>query len=155
MPFSLLLLAALSSLLPSSCVSSLDDQGRTLLAWKESLSGAAALATWSPAAPSPCQWVGVFCDTGNRVVEIRLISVDLQGPLPSNFQALSSLRALTISFTNISGEIPVEFGDYAGLELVDLSNNHLSGEIPPEICKLSKLQTLRPERHIAGRDREL
>ncbi|KAI4307824.1 hypothetical protein L6164_030963 [Bauhinia variegata] len=140
--FSFTLLLSINTLLFSCCYS-INEQGQALLAWKNSLNSTAdALASWNPSDPSPCSWYGVHCNLGGDVVEISLKALDLQGSLPSNFQALQSLKILVVSSTNITGTIPKEIGDYQELILIDLSDNSLSGEIPEEICRLSKLQSL-------------
>ncbi|CAL1365672.1 unnamed protein product [Linum trigynum] len=129
---------------------SIDTQGQALLTWKNSFlnssasstASAAALSSWDPSHPNPCNWFGIRCNPSHSVVEITLRSIDLQGPLPWNLQSLPDLRSLVLSSTNLTGSIPKEFGDYKELTLIDLSDNSLSGEIPVEICRLTKLQTL-------------
>ncbi|KAF8391699.1 hypothetical protein HHK36_024008 [Tetracentron sinense] len=125
------------------CCFSIDEQGQALLSWKNILNSSTdALRTWNPSDPSPCNWFWVVCNLNGEVVQISLKSVDLQGPLPSNFQPLKSLKTLILSSTNLTGPIPKEFGEYLELGLIDLSNNAISGEIPVEICSLRKLQSL-------------
>ncbi|KAF8391703.1 hypothetical protein HHK36_024012 [Tetracentron sinense] len=125
------------------CFFSIDEQGQALLSWKNILNSSTdALRTWNPSDPSPCNWFGVVCNLNGEVVQISLKSVDLQGPLPSNFQPLKSLKTLILSSTNLTGPIPKEFGEYLELDLIDLSTNAISGEIPVEICSLRKLHSL-------------
>uniref|UniRef100_A0A7N0RCF3 non-specific serine/threonine protein kinase n=1 Tax=Kalanchoe fedtschenkoi TaxID=63787 RepID=A0A7N0RCF3_KALFE len=125
------------------CCFSIEDQGRALLEWKKSLNiSGDALKSWSSLDQSPCNWVGVRCNSNGDVVELSLKSMDLQGPLPSNLQALKSLKTLVLSSTNLTGAIPKQLGDYHGLTIIDLSDNSLTGEIPVEICGLSRLETL-------------
>ncbi|XP_047156213.1 leucine-rich repeat receptor-like serine/threonine-protein kinase RGI4 [Vigna umbellata] len=142
--FSFTLLLSLNSLLffPCCCYS-LDEQGQTLIAWKNNLNITSdVLPSWNPSASSPCNWFGVYCNSQGEVVEINLKSVNLQGSLPSNFQPLRSLKFLILSSTNLTGRIPKEIGDYLELTFVDLSGNSLFGEIPEEICSLRKLMSL-------------
>ncbi|KAL3364806.1 hypothetical protein AABB24_013531 [Solanum stoloniferum] len=137
-PFLLLLLLFLSS-----CYS-LDVQTQTLLAWKKTLNITSndALTSWDSLDKSPCNWFGINCNSNGHVVSISLKSVDLQGPLPSNFQPLKFLNTLVLSSVNLSGPIPKEFGDYLELKFIDISDNSITGVIPQELCKLIKLQTL-------------
>lgn len=123
---------------------SIDIQGQVLLAWKNSLNGSSgdALHSWKASDHSPCTWLGIHCNPNAQVVKIIFKSVDLQGPLPSNFQPLKLLNTLILSSTNLTGTIPKEFGDYLELTLIDISDNAISGEIPVEISKLHKLQSL-------------
>ncbi|KAB5534965.1 hypothetical protein DKX38_018051 [Salix brachista] len=140
--FSFTLLLSINSLFFHSCYS-IDEQGQALLAWKNSLNTSTdALNSWNPFDSSPCKWFGVHCNSNGNIIEINLKGVDLQGPLPSNFQPLNSLKSLILSSANLTGGIPKAFGDYLELTLIDLSDNSLSGEIPEEICRLRKLQTL-------------
>ncbi|CAB4312192.1 unnamed protein product [Prunus armeniaca] len=139
--FSITLLLSINSLF-FSCYS-IDEQGQALLAWKNSLNGSTdALKSWNPLDTSPCNWFGVRCSSNGEVVEITLKELDFQGPLPSNFQSLKSLKTLILSSSNLTGTIPKEFGQYRELSFVDVSGNSLSGEIPEELCRLNKLQTL-------------
>ncbi|XP_049375740.1 LRR receptor-like serine/threonine-protein kinase RGI3 [Solanum verrucosum] len=137
-PFLLLLLLFLSS-----CYS-LDVQTQTLLAWKKTLNMTSndVLTSWDSLDKSPCNWFGISCNSNGHVVSISLKSVDLQGPLPSNFQPLKFLNTLVLSSVNLSGPIPKEFGDYLELKFIDISDNSITGVIPQELCKLIKLQTL-------------
>ncbi|KAJ6980632.1 LRR receptor-like serine/threonine-protein kinase [Populus alba x Populus x berolinensis] len=140
--FSFTLLLSINSLFFPSCYS-IDEQGQALLAWKNSLNTSTdVLNSWNPLDSSPCKWFGVHCNSDGNIIEMNLKSVDLQGPLPSNFQPLKSLKSLILSSTNLTGAIPEAFGDYLELTLIDLSDNSLSGEIPEEICRLRKLETL-------------
>ncbi|KAA8523526.1 hypothetical protein F0562_009949 [Nyssa sinensis] len=140
--FSFTLLLSINFLFFSSCYS-IDVQGQALLTWKNSLNSSTdALRSWNYADQSPCNWFGIHCNSNGEVVKISLKSVDLQGPLPSNFQSLKSLNTLILSLTNLTGTIPKEFGEYHELSLIDISDNSISGGIPEEICSLSKLQNL-------------
>ncbi|KAL8243331.1 hypothetical protein R6Q59_009589 [Mikania micrantha] len=127
---------------PFACTS-IDLQGQALLQWKNTLiSPTNALNSWNPSDSIPCNWVGIQCNSNSQVVGINLISVDIQGALPSNLQSLKFLNSLVISSTNLTGEIPKEFGDYLELETIDVSDNSITGSIPPEIGNLSNLKNL-------------
>ncbi|KAM1341255.1 hypothetical protein ACFX15_005482 [Malus domestica] len=141
--FSITLLLSINSLFFFSSCYSIDEQGQALLSWKNSLNGSTdALRSWNPSDTSPCSWFGVRCSSNGEVEEITLKALNFQGPLPSNFQRLKSLKTLVLSSTNLTGTIPKEFGEYRELSVIDLSGNSLSGEIPEEICSLNKLQTI-------------
>ncbi|XP_010246551.1 PREDICTED: probable LRR receptor-like serine/threonine-protein kinase At4g26540 [Nelumbo nucifera] len=139
---SITFLVSINSLFFFSCLS-IDEQGQALLTWKNSLNSSVdALVTWNPSDSKPCNWFGIICNANGEVVQLNLKSVNLQGPLPSNFHSLKSLNTLILSTTNLTGPIPKEFGEYQELNGIDISNNAISGEIPAEICKLSNLQSL-------------
>ncbi|WOK92026.1 putative LRR receptor-like serine/threonine-protein kinase [Canna indica] len=138
---SLILLLCISS--SSFFCLAIDEQGRALLSWKQTLNSSTdALSSWNSADPNPCKWFGVGCNSKLEVVSLSIKLVNLQGPLPSNLQPLKSLKTLVLSATNLTGRIPRELGDYRELAFVDLSKNQISGEIPAEVCKLSKLESL-------------
>ncbi|OAY59099.1 LRR receptor-like serine/threonine-protein kinase RGI3 [Manihot esculenta] len=137
-----LFLLSITSIFFHSC-SSIDDQGQALLTWKKTLNSSVdELSSWNPSDPTPCNWFGVHCNSYGKVTEISLKELDLQGPLPSNFQPLKSLKTLILSSTNLTGNIPRELGEYQELSFIDFSDNSLSGEIPVEICRLQNLQSL-------------
>ncbi|KAJ9173866.1 hypothetical protein P3X46_016959 [Hevea brasiliensis] len=139
--FSLTFFLSINSIFFRSC-DSIDEQGQALLTWKKSLhSSSDVLNSWNPSEPSPCNWFGVHCNSYGKVTEISLKAVDLQGPLPSNFQPLKSLKTLILSSVNLTGNIPRELGEYQERSFIDFSDNSLSGEIPVEICRLRKLQS--------------
>ncbi|KAK4484742.1 hypothetical protein RD792_007335 [Penstemon davidsonii] len=122
---------------------SIDEQGQALLTWKNTLNSSTnLLQSWNSSHKSPCNWVGIYCDSDGHVVKISLKSLNLQGSLPSNFQTLKFLNTLILSSTNLTGTIPKEFGDYLELVSIYISDNAISGEIPLELCNLKKLQFL-------------
>ncbi|XP_073280898.1 leucine-rich repeat receptor-like serine/threonine-protein kinase RGI4 [Primulina huaijiensis] len=137
------LFVSTSMLLFTSCFAINDEQGLALLTWKKGLNDSAnGLSDWSALDQSPCTWYGIHCNSNGDVVKIILQSIDLQGPLPSNFQSLRLLNTLVLSSANLTGTIPKEFGDYLELVMIDISDNSIVGEIPVEICRLNKLQDL-------------
>ncbi|KZV34263.1 putative LRR receptor-like serine/threonine-protein kinase [Dorcoceras hygrometricum] len=132
-----------TSVLLFTSYSAVDEQGQALLTWKKGLNDSTnALSHWSALDQSPCSWYGILCNSNGDVVKVFLQSVDLQGPLPSNFQPLRLLSILVLSSTNLTGTIPKDFGDYLELVTLDISDNSIVGEIPVEICRLNKLQDL-------------
>ncbi|OIT00566.1 PREDICTED: probable LRR receptor-like serine/threonine-protein kinase At4g26540 [Nicotiana attenuata] len=136
------LFLSFNSLFFSSCYS-IDVQSQALVAWKKTLNSSNdVLKSWNALDKSPCNWFGIHCNSNGQVVSISLKSVNLQGPLPSNFQPLKFLNTLVLSSANLSGPIPKEFGDYLELNLIDISDNSITGTIPQEICRLNKLQIL-------------
>ncbi|KAL3508331.1 hypothetical protein ACH5RR_027732 [Cinchona calisaya] len=137
------LLVSINCLFFFSPCYSIDVQGQALIAWKNSLNNSKdALQSWDASQQNPCNWFGIQCNSNGQVVKISLKSVNLEGPLPSNFQPLKFLNTLILSSANLTGPIPKEFGDYQELTFIDISDNSISGEIPVEICRLRKLQTL-------------
>lgn len=122
---------------------SADSQVLPLLQWKNTLNGASeALSSWRPTDPTPCNWYGVLCNPSSQVIVLNLSTVGIHGGLPSNFEALKSLKTLIINGANITGKIPKSFGEYRELSFLDLSENQISGEIPADLFRLTKLEFL-------------
>jgi len=160
---------------------SAQGEAEALLRWKDSLPppprSADALASWSlngsaavAAAPAPCAWRGVSCESLGRVVGVdvagaglagTLAALDLQslpslGSLNLSFNALTggffppnvsapllSVRSIDLSNNNLSGPVPATLPAYVpSLEHLNLSSNQFTGEIPDTLDKLTKLQSL-------------
>ncbi|ERN10693.1 hypothetical protein AMTRI_Chr10g3360 [Amborella trichopoda] len=93
-----------------------------------------------------CAFGGVTCwhENENKVLDLRLSSLSLSGPVPSSLRLCSSMTSLDISKNSISGPIPANLCDWLPfLVTLDLSHNQLSGHIPPELVNCRFLNTLR------------
>ncbi|MDE2987102.1 MAG: putative Ig domain-containing protein [Chloroflexota bacterium] len=137
----------------------------TLLGLRDALRGDIPL-NWSAAIPIS-SWEGItLAGTPQRVTEIELATLGLNGRLPSALSDLDALVKLDLTFNKLGGGIPAELGKLvnltdlllfrnalsgsippqlgrlANLQALSLSQNFLSGEIPPELGKVSKLQSL-------------
>ena len=90
---------------------------------------------------SPCSWDGVTCSNGH-VQELDLSNNFLNGSIPPQIGALTSLQHLDLHGNALGGSIPAEIGSLTQLQLLDLGSNSLSGNIPPELGNLTQLQYL-------------
>ncbi|KAH1243280.1 Receptor-like protein EIX2 [Glycine max] len=63
------------------------------------------------------------------------------GPLP-DFSWFSSLKRLSLEYTNVVGQLSISFDHLRSLEDLDVSHNQLSGPIPYTIGQLSNLTHL-------------
>ena len=88
------------------------------------------------------EWHGVVNDADGRVSELRLVTNELTGEIPTELGSLSNLQRLILSSNQLTGEIPMELGDLSNLQRLILSSNQLTGEIPMELGDLSNLQWL-------------
>lgn len=113
----------------------------TLLELRDALAGDRTL-NWREAIPMRA-WQGITLG-GNpqRVVSVRLVSIGLNGVVPSEFGKLSGLRTLKLDHNELSGVIPPELGDLMVLEVLDLGANSLSGEIAGKLGELRNLREL-------------
>ncbi|XP_076942883.1 leucine-rich repeat receptor-like serine/threonine-protein kinase RGI4 [Bidens hawaiensis] len=120
----------------------IETQGQALIQWKTTLTTPTnVLNSWNPLDSTPCNWVGITCNSNSDVVSIHLNNMNIHGPLPSNLHSLNYLNSITLSSSNLTGNIPKEFGDFLELTEIDISDNSITGSIPSEICRLSKLET--------------
>ncbi|CAI9755846.1 unnamed protein product [Fraxinus pennsylvanica] len=122
---------------------SVDSESATLLKWKVSLQNQTQylLRTWR-VETTPCQWVGIHCDTGGRVSYLNLSHSGIRGTLEDlNVSLLPNLRSLDLFNNSIYGTIPSNIGNLSKLSYLDLSENHLSGTIPPELGLLRNAKT--------------
>lgn len=85
------------------------------------------------------RWHGVRVDDSLRVVQLRLSSNGLNGPIPGELANLTELEVLSVAGNRLSGEIPPQLGDLGALAALDLANNRLSGTIPAQLGNLTNL----------------
>ncbi|CAN1146658.1 Pollen receptor-like kinase 3 [Linum perenne] len=112
---------------------SLPDEEEALLKFKDSLNHGGALDGWS-AGSSPCadRWVGVVCEDGKTVSDIRLAGFSLSGSIDVDaLQKLQNLRTISFSKNSFEGPIPA-FNKLGALKALFLSSNMFSGEIPDD-----------------------
>ena len=112
----------------------------TLLGLKDDLRGTATL-NWS-AATAMASWDGEIKVSGNRVTELIVFNLSLNGSIPTGLTQLTSLTALILSHNQLTGSIPSELGQLTSLKKLYLNNNKLSGSIPPELRQLTGLTEL-------------
>jgi Leucine-rich repeat (LRR) protein len=90
-------------------------------------------------------WFGVTIglgDTSLVVKELRLVSNNLSGKLPSNINAFSAIEVLKLDSNQISGKIPTQIGSLSTLKHLALGVNQLSDSIPASLGTLSNLEIL-------------
>jgi Leucine-rich repeat (LRR) protein len=115
----------------------------------------------------PCgtkDWVGITCDSNNRVITISLGNLNLEGklseeitllnelqnldltgnrklsgPIPQKIGELNKLKNLYLMGCNFSGLIPESIGSLEQLTYLSLNLNKLTGTIPASIGRLSNL----------------
>ncbi|EOA15145.1 hypothetical protein CARUB_v10028521mg [Capsella rubella] len=88
---------------------------------------------WKGFDPCGTNWVGVTCNT-NRVVDISLGNLNLEGKLPEDISTLSELDKLDLtSNPNLTGPLPPNIGNLKKLTEFHFGKNKLSGKIPNEL----------------------
>ncbi|CAI9776565.1 unnamed protein product [Fraxinus pennsylvanica] len=93
-----------------------------------------------------CKFIGIDCwhPDENRVLNIKLGNMGLNGTFPLGVAGCSSMTGLDLSSNKIHGNIPNNISHIVGfLTSLDLSNNELSGEIPVDISNCTYLNVLK------------
>ncbi|XP_057498333.1 receptor-like protein kinase HSL1 [Actinidia eriantha] len=102
-----------------------------------------AFTTWNDGDDSPCNWVGVTCDSATHSVNsLDLSSVNIAGPFPSILCRLQSLTFLSLYNNSINSSLPKDLSECQSLEHLDLAQNLLTGELPSTIADLPNLKHL-------------
>ena len=99
-------------------------------------------------AGSECLWGGVSCygtDSGSDAFKLSVVEFEengLSGTLPTEMEALTSLRFFALERGSISGTIPSSFGNLKSLLLLDLDFNYLTGTLPDSLWTIDGLRQL-------------
>ncbi|MQM07690.1 hypothetical protein Taro_040529 [Colocasia esculenta] len=95
---------------------------------------------------SICKFSGVECwhPDENKVLNLRLSNMGLEGQFPSGLENCTSMTGLDLSSNNLSGLIPADLCTRRihYVTTLDLSSNHFSGEIPMDMGNCSYLNAL-------------
>ncbi|KAG6489847.1 LRR receptor-like serine/threonine-protein kinase GSO2 isoform X1 [Zingiber officinale] len=74
-----------------------------------------------------------------RLEFLALHDNNIYGRIPEMLGDFTSLRHLSMSYTQITGDIPRTIGKLIHLEYLDLSKNHITGELPVNVGNLTNL----------------
>ncbi|GJY78837.1 receptor protein kinase-like protein ZAR1 [Tanacetum coccineum] len=124
-------------------VSGLNDEGYTLLSFKQSITQdpLGTLSNWNYSDETPCSWNGIAC-TQQKVISVSIPKKKLLGFISPVLGSLSELRHLNLRNNMFMGELPSELFRADKLQSLVLYGNSLSGSVPNELNRLSYLQTL-------------
>ncbi|XP_074287442.1 receptor-like kinase TMK4 [Silene latifolia] len=75
-------------------------------------------------------WVGVVCDSNNKVITVNLAKQGFSGTISPAFANLTSLKELYLNGNNLTGIIPSSLTTLPQLEKVDVTHNNLTGKLP-------------------------
>ncbi|XP_031473078.1 probably inactive leucine-rich repeat receptor-like protein kinase At5g48380 [Nymphaea colorata] len=115
---------------------SLDDPNNSLASWKFQNNSEGYI----------CNFVGVECwhPNENRILNIRLSSMGLQGPFPIGLAKCTSMTGLDLSDNQLSGPLPTDISHYVGvLTALDLSKNKFTGELSDDLKNCVYLNVLK------------
>lgn len=124
-------------------VSSLNDEGYTLLTFKQSitLDPEGSLNNWNYSDETPCSWNGIACKE-QKVVSVSIPKKKLLGFISPVLGSLSELRHLNLRNNKFMGGLPLELFRAEKIQSLVLYGNSLSGLVPNEVSRLNYLQTL-------------
>ncbi|KAF6145878.1 hypothetical protein GIB67_028873 [Kingdonia uniflora] len=124
-------------------VRSLNDEGLSLLSFKQSITEdpEGSLRNWNSLDETPCSWNGITCKQ-EKVTSLSIPKKGLKGFLPKGLEPLSSLRHVNLRNNGFYGGLPVELFSSQSLQSLVLNGNMFSGVLSNEIGKLKYLQTL-------------
>ncbi|XP_048569730.1 probably inactive leucine-rich repeat receptor-like protein kinase At5g48380 [Triticum urartu] len=94
---------------------------------------------------SICTFNGVECwhPNENRILSLRLSSMDLKGQFPDGLENCSSMTSLDLSSNSLSGPIPADISKRLPyITNIDLSYNSFSGEIPESLANCTYLNVV-------------
>ncbi|KAI4319275.1 hypothetical protein MLD38_032896 [Melastoma candidum] len=95
---------------------------------------------------SICNFNGVECwhQGDEKVLNLKLSNVGLQGPFPRGVQNCSSMTGLDLSSNDFYGPIPADISELIKyVTTLDLSSNRFSGEIPVDLANCSFLNSIK------------
>ena len=83
----------------------------------------------------------VDCDETGHIVKLRIEKNNLNGTVPSELSALSSLEIMSLSIGDMQGTLPSELGDLTRLNFFQMVDVKLHGTIPESFGKLTSMET--------------
>ncbi|KAI3816537.1 hypothetical protein L1987_16238 [Smallanthus sonchifolius] len=124
-------------------VSSLNDEGYTLLTFKQSITQdpEGSLTNWNYSDETPCSWNGIACKE-QKVISVSIPQKKLLGFISPVLGSLSELRHLNLRNNRFMGGLPLELFRAEKVQSLVLYGNQLSGSLPNEISRLVYLQNL-------------
>ncbi|KAK0584710.1 hypothetical protein LWI29_017466 [Acer saccharum] len=92
-----------------------------------------------------CNWSGVNCDGGGRVIGLNLSFESISGGIENStgLFGLQHLQRLDLAFNQFNAsQIPSRLANLTNLTYLNLSNAGFAGQIPIEISNLARLDSL-------------
>ncbi|KAI4387332.1 hypothetical protein MLD38_005172 [Melastoma candidum] len=99
------------------------------------------LTQWSSSGNDPCGqlWKGISC-SGDRVIEIKVPSLQLSGSLGFQLSSLTLLTNLDVSNNNLGGQLSYQLPPNA--QRLNFANNNFNQEPPWSISQMTHLKYL-------------
>ncbi|MFK5970075.1 MAG: leucine-rich repeat domain-containing protein [Candidatus Marithrix sp.] len=91
---------------------------------------------------TPCNWNGVMCGIGGKVISIIRSNKNLIGEISSEIINFTRLQTLDLQTNQLTGLIPIELGNLTDLTSLRLYENQLEGIIPKTLGDLINLKEL-------------
>ncbi|XP_017974372.1 PREDICTED: receptor protein kinase-like protein ZAR1 [Theobroma cacao] len=122
----------------------LNDEGRALLSFKQSIENSTEgyyLTNWNSSDVNPCSWHGVTCRK-EKVTALIIPNMGVAGFLSPALANLPAIRHVNLKNNSFRGSLPIQLFTATRLKSLVLSGNSLSGALPPPVGNLKNLQTL-------------
>ena len=81
-------------------------------------------------------------EDNHHIVRIDMTANHLDGSIPQELSALTTLKILDLAQNELFGTLPTEISRLTHWEILDWSNNCLTGPVPEEWARLSDLERL-------------
>ncbi|CAN0840025.1 Probable LRR receptor-like serine/threonine-protein kinase At3g47570 [Linum grandiflorum] len=105
-----------------------------------------ALASWNDSLHF-CKWLGITCNTQQRVTSLSLSRRNLVGTLSPHIGNFTFLRNINLINNSFHGQVPPQIGNLRHLQTLNLTQNFLTGEIPTNLTRCLELRTILIERN--------
>ncbi|CAN0907876.1 Receptor kinase-like protein Xa21 [Linum grandiflorum] len=136
------LLISLHYLILNASGNNLTDQ-LALLEFKNSITNDpdGILASWNDSLHF-CNWLGITCNTQQRVTSLSLSSCNLAGTLSPHISNFTFLQTINLINNSFHGHIPSQIGNLLHLQTLNLTTNSFTGQIPPNLTRCFELRTV-------------
>jgi hypothetical protein len=88
---------------------------------------------------SECNWFGISCDNNGSVTQIAFYDYDnnltntFVGSIPPDIGLLSSLRGISIRYSEVTGTIPESIGQCSQMTIFDIAYGSVAGTLPSSL----------------------
>lgn len=139
----LLLVVALATVSKTAQAAATPAQEQALLLLRAALDPQGKVEDqWTPST-DPCTWEGIGCDATGAVNSINLAGKGLEGQLPTDsglWAKLNTVKDINLSNNQIDGYLPPEMSAASSLEYVSIRNNGLASVLPDSWSSLANLK---------------
>jgi hypothetical protein len=89
-----------------------------------------------------CDWFQVVCNAESQLLNLTLVNNGLNGTIPEEIRALTSMEWMDVSENYISGTIPAGLVKLSSLQTYRCARNDMTGSIPDGLGNMISLREL-------------